>query len=242
MAEHLSRKELKQDKVKETIEHGAAAVYSHAQLALAALLAILVVVACYGGWRIYSDRKTAQATASLDTAMKAYSARIGAPIPGQPVDPSEPTFNTESDRSQDAYTKFLATADKYPGTRPGKLARYYAALCLEDLDRHNEALEQLKKVTSDGDKELASMAQYQTATIDARTGNPDQAIALYRSLADHSSVFVPRPLVLLELAALLRQKNPQEATTLYQQIKKEFPSPTIADEADRGLDSIAPKS
>jgi TolA-binding protein len=53
---------------------------------------------------------------------------------------------------------------------------------------------------------------------------------------------VPRPLVLLELAGLLRKSNPQEATSIYQQIKKEFPDSTIADEADRGLDTISPKS
>jgi TolA-binding protein len=53
---------------------------------------------------------------------------------------------------------------------------------------------------------------------------------------------VPRPLVLLELASLLRKTNPQEATTIYQQIKKEFPDTTMADEADRGLDTISPKS
>ena len=38
-------------------------------------------------------------------------------------------------------------ADKYPSTNPGRLARYYAALCLEDLDKQNQALEELKKIS-----------------------------------------------------------------------------------------------
>jgi TolA-binding protein len=53
---------------------------------------------------------------------------------------------------------------------------------------------------------------------------------------------VPRPLALLELADLLRTTNPAEATTLYQQIKKDYPSTAIAERADRGLDMLAPKS
>ena len=53
---------------------------------------------------------------------------------------------------------------------------------------------------------------------------------------------MPRPLVLLELAGALRNSNPKEAATVYQQIKKEYPDTTMADQADRGLDSLSPKS
>ena len=54
--------------------------------------------------------------------------------------------------------------------------------------------------------------------------------------------FVPRPLALLELAGVLRQTNPKEAANVYQQIKKEFPDSAISEQADRGLDTVAPKS
>ena len=86
------------------------------------------------------------------------------------------------------------------------------------------------------------MAQYQTAVLYSRTGKTDDAIKIYRSLADKNSVFVPRPMVLLDLAAALRQSKPQEAATIYQQIKKEFPDSTISEEADRGLGTLSPKS
>jgi len=55
-------------------------------------------------------------------------------------------------------------------------------------------------------------------------------------------VFVPRPLVLLELAGVLRQSNPLEAATVYEQLKKEFPNTAVSDEADRGLETLAPRS
>ena len=240
MPEHISRKELKQDKIKESIEHGAEAVLSHSQLTLIVLVVILVLVSGWGGWTIYHDRQTAQASLAYDAATKVYSARI-APAP-DPTEPNEPVFPEEASRSQNALQKFTAVADKYPNTTPGRLSRYYAALCLEDLERHNQALEELKKISSGGDKELAAMAQYQTATIDARTGKTDDAIKLYRTLADKTYAFVPRPVVLLDLAGLLRQSNPQEAAKIYEQVKHDFPNTPIADEADRGLEFLSPKS
>jgi hypothetical protein len=240
VSEHISRKELKQDKIKETIEHGAEAVISHGQFTLIVVIVILAGALGYGGWRFYIDRQTLAASAEFDAGMKAYQGRIAA-VP-DPADPSQPFYSDESARAQDAMQKFLKAADKYPSTNPGKLARYYAALCLEDLEHHNQALEELKKISGSGDKELAAMAQYQTATIYSRTGKTDDAVKIFRVLADKQSALVPRPLVLLELAGILRSSNPKEAASIYQQIKKEFPDTAIADQADRGLDNLSPKS
>lgn len=240
MSEHISRKELKQDKIKETFEHGAEAVISHSQFATIVIIAALVVGLGYGGWRFYNDRKTVEASAKFDEAMKAYQGRIGgAP---DPSDPSEPVYKDENTRVEDALSKFQRVTDKYPSTNPGKLARYYSALCLEDLERHNQALEELKKISSGSDKELAAMAQYQTAVIYARTGKTDDAVKLFRALADKPSVIVSRPFVLMELARTLRTSNPKEARTIYLQIKLEFPDTQLAEQADRGLDSLSPKS
>jgi TolA-binding protein len=100
----------------------------------------------------------------------------------------------------------------------------------------------LKKLTSGSDKELANMAQYQIGVIYSRTGKLEEAAKIFRELADKRSVFVPRPLALLELANVLRQSNPKEAANVYQQIKKEFPDTTISEQADRGLDLLTPKS
>lgn len=240
MAEHISRKELKQDKIHDAIEHGAEAVFSHTTVLGIAVLTVAVVAIGYFGWTFYSNRQTVQATAALDIATKAYSARIASSP--DPNDPNEPFFPTEAARSEDAAGKFAAVAQKYPNTNPGRLATYYAALCYEDLERHNQALEELKKISSSSDKELTAMAQYQIGVIDERTGKPDDAIKIFRDLSNHATVFVPRPLVLIELAGVLRQKDPKEAMTVYEQLKKDYPNTAVADEADRGLESLSPKS
>ena len=46
----------------------------------------------------------------------------------------------------------------------------------------------------------------------------------------------------LSLAGVLRTTKPQEAASVYEQIKKEFPDTAIAEAADRGLDVLSPKS
>lgn len=240
MPEHISRKELKQDKIHDAIEHGAEAVFSHTTVLAASVLAVAVVAVVYGGWRFYIDRKTVQATAALDIANRAYTARI-APAP-DPADPSEPFYPTEAGRAEAAAQKFAEVAAKYANTNPGRLAAYYAALCYEDLERQNQALDELKKISSGKDKELAAMAQYQIGVIYERTGKPADAAKVFRDLADHPSIFVPKQVVLLELAETLRQNNPQEAIKVYEQLKKEFPNTAVADEADRGLETLAPKS
>jgi predicted negative regulator of RcsB-dependent stress response len=240
VAEHLSRKELKQDKIHDALEHGAEAVYSHSQAAAILVAVAIAAVLVYGGWKFYNDRQTVLASAALDDAMKVYNAPIRQG--NVPVEAGELGFADTQTRAQDASQKFAAVADKYPRTNPGRLARYYGALTLLDLEKQNQALEALKKIVGGSDKELSAMAQYQIATIYARTGKTDEAIKNYRALAGQKSALVPRALVLLDLADLLRLSNPVEAASLYQQVKKDYPNPAVSERADRGLDMLAPKS
>jgi predicted negative regulator of RcsB-dependent stress response len=240
VTEHISRKELKQDKVRETFEHGAEAVLSHTRIASIALLALILAASAYLGWKFYSDRQTTQAQAALDEAMKVFNATIS--VSGQPALPGELTYTDPVQRAQDAQIKFAAVASKYPRSNPGKLARYYSALCLLDLDRLNQASEEMKRLDAGSDKELAALAQYQSALIAERSGKAGEAIKTLRALSTSGSVLVPKPMVLLELAGILGQSDPKQATTLYEQIKKDYPNSAIADQADRGLELLTPKS
>ena len=240
MSEHISRKELKHDRVRESIEHGAEAVLSHTRIVSTVLLAAIVLLAGYYGWRIYNTRQTAQAQTAFDNAMKIFNAPLL--LPGQPSLPGEVSYMDPAQRSQDAEVRLSAVAAKYPNTPPGRMARYYSALCLMDLDKLNQASEELKKLQNGSDKELAALANFQQALIAERTGKNDQAIPILRALSTSGSILVPKPLVLLELAGILRQTNPKEAVTLYEQIKKDYPNTNVADEADRGLSQLAPQS
>src|SRR5258707_2416698 len=86
VSDHISRKELKQDKIKETIEHGAEAVISHGQFTLIVVLVVLAVALGYGGSHFYFYRRTVAASAHFDTAMKDCPGRIApGPRPAGPT-------------------------------------------------------------------------------------------------------------------------------------------------------------
>ena len=237
---HISRKELKKDEIRETLAHGAEAVFSHQRLvAIVVTVAVAVGVAVVG-WRVYSERQTVKASAALDDAMKVYEARIRAP--GEPTEPTEITYVDEKNKYEDAAKKFSGVAQNYSRTRPGQAARYYAALCLERLGRNDEAQKQLRELESSSDDEMASLARFQLAEIYQKTGKGDDAVKLYRQLADKPTVLVPKPIVLLALADYVGKSNPQEAMKLYDQIKKDFPDSAASDEADKRLEILSGKT
>jgi predicted negative regulator of RcsB-dependent stress response len=240
MTEHISRKELKQDKVRETFEHGAEAVLSHTRLASIALLVLIVLAGAYLGWKFYTDQQTGKAQVALDEAMKIFSSPIASE--GQPALPGETTYPDAAKRAEAAQPKLEAVANQYPRTNPGKLARYYSALSLMDEDKLNQASEELKKLDAGSDRELSALAKYQTALIAERSGNKDEAIKTLKELSTAGSVLVPKPMVLLELAGIYSQSDRKQATTLYEQLKKDYPNTPVADEADRGLEMLAPNS
>lgn len=107
-----------------------------------------------------------------------------------------------------------------------------------DLEKLNQASEELKKLDAGSDKELAALGKFQMALIDERTGKKDEAIKTLQALSTAGSVLVPKPMVLLELAGIYSQMDPKQATTLYQQLKKDYPNTPVADEADRGLELL----
>lgn len=240
MAEHISRKELKHDKVRETFEHGAEAVLSHTRILTFGLLVAILAVAGYLGWRLFSQREATQSQMALQEAAKIYNAPLN--VPGQPVLPGEVTYSDASKRSEDALAKFNVVAAKYPHTDAGRQARYYAALCLMDLDRLNQASEELKTLAGSSDKEMAALAQYQMALIDERTGKIDEAIKLLRNLTTAGSVLVPKPMAQLELAGVLSRTDPKQAADIYAELKLRYPNTPVADQADRGLQLLSSKS
>src|ERR1700730_19380126 len=72
VSDHISRKELKTDKIYDAIEHSAEAFYLHKQFTLIVLLVVLAGAIAYGAWTVYHDRQTAAAAVALDTRLKAY--------------------------------------------------------------------------------------------------------------------------------------------------------------------------
>ncbi len=241
MSQHISRKDLKTDEIRDTLAQGADAVLSHQTLTIYILAAALAVGLAIFGFKTYSERQTVKAAAAYDDAMKIFSARIRSL--GEPAQPGETTFTDEKTKYNEAAQHFSDVAKKYPHTRPGQLAGYYAGLSDEKLDKNDEAKKWLQGLADGGDYDLAAMARFELAQMHDRAGQSDEAVKLYQDLIAKPSVLVPKPVVMLTLAEHYSAKNNSaEATRLYSQIKTEYPDTPIAQQADQELNLLPGKS
>jgi len=238
VAQHILRKDLKKDEIREKIVSGVESVASHQQAMWIVIAAALVVALAVFGWNTYAKRQTAKASLAMDDAMKIFQARIRAA--GEPADPVEVTYLDEKNKFTDAEKKFLAVADQYARTKPGQMARYYAALSEVQLKKYPDAEKNLNQVISGGEENLASLAKFQLAEVYQQENKGPQAVDLYKQLSDKPSVFVPKPMAMLALAEYYRKTDPAQATKLYNQVKQEFPD--AAEEADQGLELLNSKS
>ncbi len=237
MAQHILRKDLKKDEIRESLVHGVESVASHQQLLYVVVTAALVVALGVFGWSSYTKRQTAKAAAALDDAMKVFQARVRAP--GEQADPGEITYVDEKNKYVDAEKKFLEAAGQYGRTKPGQIARYYAALSEIQLKQYPAAESNLSQLAG-ADESLAGLARFQLAGVYLQENKGAQAVEIYKQLADKPTEFVPKPMALLALADQYRKTDPAQAAKLYNQVKIEFPD--AAAEADQGLELLNAKS
>jgi predicted negative regulator of RcsB-dependent stress response len=238
VAQHILRKDLKKDEIREKFVHGVESVASHQQALWIVVTAALVVALAVFGWNSYARRQTAKASAALDDAMKIFQARIRAP--GEQVDPLDITYLDEKNKFTDAEKKFLLVAGEYGRTKPGQMARYYAALSEVHLKQDSAAEKNLGQVISGGDENLAGLAKFQLAEVYQHENKGSQAVDLYKQLSDKPTLFVPKPMAMLALADYYRKTDPAQAAKLYNQVKQQFPD--AAQEADQGLELLNAKS
>jgi hypothetical protein len=237
LPQHISRKELKKDEVRDTLAHGAEALLSHQRSTLYLVAVAIVVALGVYGWRTYSEQQNARATADFYNAMNVFNAAIGAP-----TSPGQLAYADANKKFTDAQQKFASVASRYARTRSGQLARYYEALSLEKLSRNDEAKNALRRLLGSDDGEVAAMAKFELAKLDDLTGQGDEAVKYYQELIDKPTVLVPKAVVMLALAEHDSQKDPNQAAKVYAQIKSEYPDTPIAEQADQELALLPGKS
>lgn len=230
MAQHISRRELKKDEVRDTLAHGAEAVLSHQKSTIVLLVVAILAAAGVYGWRMYTQTHAANAEAKFNSAMEIFQAPVGPPQAAGQL-----TYANEDNKFADAEQAFSKISQHYGGTQAGQLAAYYAALSNEKLGHYTLAEKWLEGLVDSKDADVASMAKFELAGLDARNGKTDQAIQLYKQLVAQTSVLVPKPEVMLALANCYSAKDPAQAAKLYGQIKADYPDTPIADQADEAL-------
>ncbi len=231
-----ARHQLKQDRfaataseaVSWTVEHREKLVYGGAAVAI--ILAILL-----GGWW-YTQRQNEAGNAALGEALSVYNAPIVAP--GTPATPDVKTFTSNSDRAKAAKDQFKNVADHYGHTAAGDMAKYFVGLCDTDLGNNTEAERELKDVAGYHNADVASLAKMALAALYRKEGKAQDAINIYKELADKPTNTVSKPAAQLALADLYESKDPQNAKIVYQQIQKDDAQSPAAQIAAERLSTI----
>lgn len=236
----IQRQELKHDEFVDSLDATLLWVEDHWKDLLAATLTVVVVGGLVGGYLWYSRDQERRASTALTAALMTYQAPVQAGLPPLPGEGPAKVFTSEKEKFAAAQKEFAAVHTDFPPTQAGQLAGLYQALCQNQLGDTKAAAATLEGVVRARDPNVAAQAQLALAGYYQKLGRPQDAEKLYRQLADHPTVIVPRSLALLELAALKAESNPAEARRLLDDIKKEFAGTEIALEVTRRMELLPP--
>jgi TolA-binding protein len=198
-----------------TVEH-------RSTLIITAVVAAIVVAAVVGGW-FYLSAQDEKASLELSQAVRTMDTPLRAP--GTPAQPDVPSFTSVKERSEGAKKQFQAIVDKYPHTRTADMAHYFLGVTSSELGDNAAAESNFKQVISSGSRDLASIAKFALASLDAKTNRTKDAIALYQEMINKPTASVGKVTAQLQLAELYQATNqPLDAKRIYEQVKKDNPS------------------
>lgn len=183
----------------------------------AAVALVIVIAVLVGGYTFYAHR-TAAAGAAFGEAMQTYQTPIM--TPGQQLPPGTKTFPDAKTRATQANGQFLAVANQYGMTEPGKLAKYFAGVTYAEEGQNASAESTLKEVASSYNGETAALAKQALAQLYQQTGRDSEAITLYNELAQKDATTVPAGSAKLQLAALYESEGKTaDANKIYAELK-----------------------
>lgn len=224
-----TRRQLKEDKFVETAQGAAAWTASHRQPLIYAVVAVIVLVLAGTGFVTWRNKQNDAANIALSSAMRVFNASIRPA--GSPETPDGQTFASLADRGKAAEKEFRGVADKYSHTDAGNIARYLAGVAALQAGDNAAAEQQLKDAADSGDKNVAALAKMALANHYRSANRNSDAIRLYKDVADHPTDTVSKPAAQLAMAEMYESTDPQQATSIYQQIQKENPNTSAAQTA-----------
>jgi len=234
-----TRHNLKQNSFAETtVETISWAKDNRSAVTAAALALAVVIVLVIGGWAFVNYRNQ-QASQELSSALQKYNAPIRPA--GEPASPQIVSYATGAERAKAANADFTRIADKYSFTRNSRIARYFEGITFHDLGDDTAAEKQLQQVAGSWDKETASLAKLALASIYQDTGKTQQAVDLYKALAEKPTTTVGKTTAEFELANLYETNHqPLEAMKIYEKMQKDFPTSPVGQLASQKLQALRP--
>lgn len=228
-----TRHKLKQDRFAATATEAVSWTVEHRdKLLWGGLIAAIILAIVLGSWWYMQYRESA-ASAALSHAMSVYQAPLTAA--GQPATGTEKQFATAQERAKAARDEFRHVAEKYGHTNPGEIARYFVGLTDIDLNQNQAAEQDLKKAAGARNSDVAGLAKMALASVYRTEGKTQQAIELYKEIADHPTAAAPKSVAQLQMAETYEATDPRNARIVYQQIQKEEPNTAAAQIAQEKL-------
>lgn len=128
---------------------------------------------------------------------------------------------------------FEAIAEEYGITKTGNLAKYYAAICLMNLGKYEEALNYLKDFSTSNEL-VAPLAEGLKGDAYTELGNLEKAAKTYIKAANISKNKLTSPIFLKKAAFVFEElKEYDEALKMYETIKTSYFESQEAQDIDR---------
>lgn len=229
-----TRRQLKEDRFAESAQEAAHWAAGHQRPLIIGIL--VAIVAILGGVGVFTwmNRQSDKANFALGEAMRIFNAPLRpAGTPPMPGDTSSYAGNEE--RAKAAQKAFKNVADNYSMSKPGKIARYMEGVSAMQAGDNAVAERELKASADSSDKEVAAMAKMALAALYRSTNRQSDAARLYKDIADHPTETVSKAAAQLEMAEMYEITDPQQASSLYQQIEKDNPQSPAAQIASTKL-------
>ena len=132
-----------------------------------------------------------------------------------------------------SFPGFEEIVNNYGSSKSGNLAQYYLGLSLLKKGEYDKAIESLSSYDAEDDV-TGALALGGIASAHLELGHQDDALKFYKKAADWDKNNFTRPLFLLKTAMVYEmQKNHKDALSLYQQIKKDYPTSSEARDIDK---------
>lgn len=152
------------------------------------VVVIVVVLLIVGGYTFYQHRSNAASNA-FGEAMQTYQEPLASQAPE--LQPGAKTFPNAKARAAAANGQFLAVANKYGMTDPGKMALYMAGVTYMEEGNNSAAENVLKKVANSWNSDTAALGKSALAGLYEQTGRNADAEKLLEELSKGHASTVP---------------------------------------------------
>lgn len=133
---------------------------------------------------------------------------------------------------------FMQIIEEYGSTDAANLAHAYAGMALAQLGRYEEAIDELKAF--DGEDKIITPAALGTlGSCYAQTGDADAAAKYFVKAAEKANNNSISPFYLLQAGNIYEQQgNASKALKLYEEIKNEYSTSSIAMDIDKYINRV----